>query len=72
MCKVFIPKLPCILVLSRYLRDNEFVRKTLICDEKNMIKPRLSWYDPCDSWVPKNWFKDGLIEDLKYYFGKAK
>lgn len=72
MSKIFVPKLPSILVLSRYLRDNELVRKTLIYDEKNIMKPRLTWYNPCDSWVPKDWFKEGLIEDFKYYFGKSK
>ena len=38
--------------------------------EKKKVKPRLSWYDPYDkTWVPNNWFQDGLAADMKYYFG---
>ena len=71
MNKVFIPKIPHIFPVTRMVRDNMFVRDVLIYDETKKIQPRLSWYDPLDkSWVPNNWFQDGLVSDMKYYFSK--
>lgn len=68
---IFIPYIPFILPVTKVLRDNEFVRSVLIVDESKPVKPRLSWYDPDNnSWVPKGWFTDGVIADLRYYFGK--
>ena len=66
------PKNPHALPISRMAKDNAFLRDVLIYDEKKKVKPRLSWYDPYDkTWVPNNWFQDGLAADMKYYFGGA-
>ena len=44
----------------------------VIYDENKRVVPCLSWYDPHDkSWIPKNWFQDGLAADMKYYFPKT-
>ena len=53
------------------VRDNMFIRDVLIYDENKRKQPRMSWYDPSDkSWIPDNWFHDGLVADMKYYFSK--
>lgn len=71
MNKVFIPNIPYILPVSRMVRDNMFIRDVLIYDENKRKQPRMSWYDPSDkSWIPDNWFHDGLVADMKYYFSK--
>ena len=67
---IYVPKIPHALPISRMAKDNAFLRDVLIYDEKKKVKPRLSWYDPYDkTWVPNNWFQDGLAADMKYYFG---
>ncbi|CAL6433995.1 unnamed protein product [Bathycoccus prasinos] len=69
---IYVPKIPHALPISRMAKDNAFLRDVLIYDEKKKVKPRLSWYDPYDkTWVPNNWFQDGLAADMKYYFGGA-
>ena len=71
MNKIFIPKIPYIFPVTRMVRDNTFVRDVLIYDETKKIHPRLSRYDPNDkSRIPKNWFQDGLVADIEYYFSK--
>ena len=72
MNKVFVPNIPKVLPITRMIRDNTFIRDVLIYDENKRVVPRLSWYDPHDkSWIPKNWFQDGLAADMKYYFPKT-
>ena len=68
------PQVPHFLPLTRWAAKNEQVRETLIVDEKRRQRPRLSWYHPEDSMVPRGWFIKGLLEDIKYYrpFGKKK
>ena len=67
---IYVPKIPRALPITRMVKDNAFLRDVLIYDEKKKVKPRLSWYDPYDkTWVPNNWFQDGLAADMKYYFG---
>ena len=68
--EVFVPDLPVFLPVSRWARDNDFIRSVLIIDETKRTKPRLSWYDPYDTtWVPTGWFSDGVMADMTYYFG---
>ena len=67
---IYVPKIPHALPITRMAKDSAFLRDVLIYDEKKKVKPRLSWYDPYDkTWVPNNWFQDGLAADMKYYFG---
>lgn len=69
---IYVPEIPHVLPITRMARKNEFLRDVLVYDEKKKVKPRLSWYDPYDkSWVPKNWFEDGLKADMSYYFGSG-
>jgi hypothetical protein len=71
--EVYVPGVPHVLPVTRWARDNAFIREVLIYDEKKRQKPRLSWYDPYDTtWVPNGWFSDGVMADMKYYFGEKK
>ena len=48
--------------------NNASIRDTFVAeDPKIRKKARLSWYHPDDTMVPRDWFKGGLLEDLKYY-----
>jgi hypothetical protein len=43
-------------------------RSTFIADPpKERKKARMSWYHPDDTMVPRDWFRNGLLADLKYY-----
>jgi hypothetical protein len=67
--ELYIPQLPHALPISRFARDNQFIRDVLVIDEKKRVKPRLSWYDPYDTtWVPSGWFAEGVMADMDYYF----
>ena len=68
--EVYVPSVPHVLPFARMARDSDFVRDVLIFEEKKRMKPRMSWYDPYDTtWVPNGWFQDGLMADMKHYFG---
>ena len=70
---MYVPGVPHVLPVTRWACDNAFIREVLIYDEKKRQKPRLSWYDPYDTtWVPNGWFSDGVMADMKYYFGEKK
>eukprot|EP00227_Mantoniella_beaufortii_P007660 CAMPEP_0197592286 /NCGR_PEP_ID=MMETSP1326-20131121/15011_1 /TAXON_ID=1155430 /ORGANISM="Genus nov. species nov., Strain RCC2288" /LENGTH=227 /DNA_ID=CAMNT_0043157971 /DNA_START=123 /DNA_END=806 /DNA_ORIENTATION=- len=70
--QVYAPYLPPCLPVTRWARDNDFLRSVLIVDDYKRLKPRLTWYDPCEKcWVPDDWFTDGVVGDMKYYFGDA-
>lgn len=61
------PAIPHVLPITRWASKSENFRKTLVVDETTTMKPRLSWYHPDDTLVPRDWFKKGLLEDIKYY-----
>lgn len=60
------PEIPHFLPLSRWAAKNPQIRETLIVEEKR-TRPRLSWYHPDDTMVPRGWLKKGLLEDIFYY-----
>lgn len=63
------------LVVTRRAASSASIRDTLIAeDPKTRKKARMSWYHPDDTMVPRDWFKGGLLADLKYYspFRKAQ
>eukprot|EP00210_Caulerpa_lentillifera_P001685 g1620.t1 len=61
------PSIPHFLPLTKWAAESKEVRETLIVDEAHRQRPRLSWYHPDDTMVPKGWFSKGLWEDIKYY-----
>lgn len=61
------PPIPHLLPLTKWMAKSRTVRETLVVDEANRQRPRLSWYHPDDTMVPRNWFRGGLWADLKYY-----
>eukprot|EP00959_Pyramimonas_sp_CCMP1952_P051930 1085396-Pyramimonas_sp.AAC.1 len=66
---LYVPRVPAVCPLSKLARDNETVREVLVYDQtKDSIKPRMSWYHPDDTMVPRGWFKDGIMADLQYYY----
>lgn len=67
-----MPSVPHIFPVTRMARDSPFVRDVLVFDERQRLKPRMSWYDPYDTtWVPSGWFADGIQADMDYYFGSG-
>lgn len=69
--ELFVPSLPFFCPIAKSLRDNEKVRKILVCDDDaDSVKPRLTWYEPTDGIIPTNWFEDGIHADLDYYFNQ--
>ena len=71
--ELFVPTIPHALPITRWARDNEFIRSVLVIDEKKRVKPRLSWYDPYDTtWVPSGWFAEGVMADMNYYFAEKE
>jgi len=68
---LFVPPVPHFLPVARMVRDSETWREILVYDDEKHgnIKPRLSWYHPEDTIIPRGWFKDGLVADWNYYFG---
>jgi len=71
MTKIYIPRLPPVCILSRTLRDNPFVRNTLIVHKDTpRASARFSWYDPYSiQWVPRDWLRE-TKSDLVYYFSQ--
>lgn len=61
------PSIPHFLPLTKWMAKSQAVRETLVVDQANRQKARLSWYHPDDTMVPRDWFRGGLWEDLKYY-----
>lgn len=47
--KVNVPYVPHVLPVTRWAAQNADVQATLVVDEKNLQKPRLSWYHPDDT-----------------------
>jgi len=69
--KIYVPSIPHLLPVTRWATENAYVRDLLVFDETKRQKPRLSWYNPYDTtWAPTDWFSDGLMADMKYYFGE--
>lgn len=69
-----VPTVPSLFPITRWAASSEVVRATLIADDpKARKRARMSWYHPDDTMVPRDWFRGGLLEDLKYYspFGWA-
>lgn len=63
-----LPVLPSFLPFTRWAAKSDAFRSTLIADDpKTRKKARLSWYHPEDTMVPRDWFKGGLLADMKYY-----
>lgn len=66
---LYVPHVPAICPVAKMARDNETVREVLVYNsEKPAVKPRMSWYHPDDTMVPRGWFSDGIMADLKYYY----
>lgn len=61
------PSIPHFLPLTKWAANSREVRETLIVEEGTRQAPRLSWYHPDDTMVPRGWFSKGLWEDIKYY-----
>ncbi|KAK9817942.1 hypothetical protein WJX72_004602 [[Myrmecia] bisecta] len=60
--------IPSFLPFTRWAVKTKRVQNTLIAEEgKDRKKARLSWYHPDDTMVPRDWFRGGLLADLKYY-----
>jgi hypothetical protein len=54
-------------MLCRAASSTSF-RSTFIADPpKERKKARLSWYHPDDTMVPRDWWSQGLLADIKYY-----
>jgi hypothetical protein len=64
-----LPLLPTFLPFTRWAANSEAFKATLIIedDPSKRKKPRLSWYHPDDTMIPRDWWKMGLLADLKYY-----
>jgi len=67
---LYVPHVPAMCPMAKLARDNETVREVLVYDEEKQknVKPRLSWYHPDDTMVPRGWFSEGIMADLKYYY----
>ena len=62
------PQVPHFLPFTRWAAQSERIRGTFVADDSSSRrKARLSWYHPEDTMVPRDWFKGGLLEDIKYY-----
>ena len=63
------PPLPAAPALRpRRAASSTCFRSTFIADPpKERKKARLSWYHPDDTMVPRDWFRGGLLADIKYY-----
>lgn len=64
-----VPSIPHILPFTRWAAQSKTIQSTFIAaeDPKQRPKARLSWYHPDDTMVPRDWWKGGLLADLKYY-----
>ena len=67
-----MPAVPAVLPFTHWAANSDRVRATLVDDKATRPKARLSWYHPDDTMVPRDWFRSGLLEDLKYYRPFAK
>mmetsp|Transcript_11936 Transcript_11936/g.16178 ORF Transcript_11936/g.16178 Transcript_11936/m.16178 type:complete len:186 (+) Transcript_11936:109-666(+) len=66
---MYVPEVPHLLPISRWCRENETLKDILVAPEaESLPKARLSWYHPDDTMVPRDWFKEGLLDDFEYYF----
>ena len=70
--QVPMPAVPAVLPFTHWAANSDRVRATLVDDKATRPKARLSWYHPDDTMVPRDWFRSGLLEDLKYYRPFAK
>ena len=64
---VTVPYIPPLLPVTRWASQDAQFRSTLVVDDGEQKRARLSWYHPDDTMVPRDWFSKGLVEDLKYY-----
>jgi len=62
--------IPHFLPFTKMATQHPEFRKTFVFDVKDRKTARLSWYHPDDTMVPRDWLRGGLLEDIKYYFGK--
>lgn len=63
-----LPQIPHLLPFTRWAANSEQIRDTFVAEEpKTRKRARLSWYHPDDTMVPRDWFKGGLLADIKYY-----
>lgn len=66
--EAFIPPVPHLLPFTRWAAGSTSFRSTFIAEApKERKKARLSWYHPDDTMVPRDWFRGGLLEDMKYF-----
>jgi hypothetical protein len=67
---LYVPKVPVLCPLSKLVRDNDIVREVLVFNQEKDgdIKPRMSWYHPDDTMIPRGWFKEGIMADFQYYY----
>lgn len=72
--EVAMPEVPHFLPFTRWMASSNRIRATFVDDKASRKRARLSWYHPDDTMVPRDWFRGGLLADLKYYnpFGKAE
>lgn len=72
--ELVVLQVPHVLPFTRWAANNSRIRSTFVDDKSTRQKARLSWYHPDDAMVPRDWFKGGLLEDLRYYrpFAKPK
>ena len=59
-------------ITTLFARTDAFKDTFVVDDDKSKRRTRLSWYDPNDGMVPKNWLSDGLLADLRWYKPFAK
>ena len=52
---------------SAFAKTKAFKSTFVVDDDKSKRRTRLSWYNPNDGMVPRNWFRDGLVADLHWY-----
>merc|ERR1711977_645768 len=52
---------------SAFAKPKAFKSTFVVDDDKSKRRTRLSWYNPNDGMVPRNWFRDGLVADLHWY-----
>jgi hypothetical protein len=59
---------PHLLPFTRWAAQSETFKATFVVEGPDAHKKaRLSWYHPDDTMVPRGWFSQGLMADLKYY-----
>lgn len=64
--EVVVPQVPHLLPFTRWAASSTSFRDTFIADPPaERKKARLSWYHPDDTMVPRDWWRNGLLADLK-------